>query len=125
VKIQDFALLADENIHPDVVAFLRSAGRDVLYAKENLVGSSDSTLLHLALTENRVVVTHDKDFGALAIARREPLVGIVFLRPGHINPHFTLETIEVLFQASLDVSPPFIVVAKRQENTIKIRLRNI
>jgi predicted nuclease of predicted toxin-antitoxin system len=125
VKIQDFAFLADENIHLDVVAFLRSEGHDVLYAGEGLIGSSDTVLLQLALSQNRVVITHDKDFGAMVIARREPMIGVIFLRPGHINPQFTRETLEVLFHANLNVIPPFMVVTKRQENTIKIRLRNL
>jgi predicted nuclease of predicted toxin-antitoxin system len=125
VKISDFAFLADENIHPDVVAFLRAKGHDVLYACEGLVGSTDSALLQMALSQNRTVLTHDKDFGALVIARREPMIGVIFLRPGHINPQFTQDTLEVLLHAKLDVIPPFMVVAKRQNNTINIRLRNL
>jgi predicted nuclease of predicted toxin-antitoxin system len=125
VKLQDFAILADENIHPDVVAFLRASGCDVLYVRESLIGSSDDLLMRLAFEQNRVVVTHDKDFGALAIARREPMTGVIFLRPGHIDPKFTRETMEVLFHAKLEVEPPFMLVAKRQQDAISIRLRNL
>ena len=34
MKLQDVKILADENISPKVVAFLRSAGLDVLDVKE-------------------------------------------------------------------------------------------
>jgi len=114
VKIQEFSFLADENLHPNVVASLRSQGFDILYVREGFIGSSDTTLIQLAHRQNRVIITHDKDFGALAIARREPMVGILFLRPGHIDPQFTQNTLEVVFQSNLDLIPPFIVVAKRK-----------
>jgi predicted nuclease of predicted toxin-antitoxin system len=123
LRLQDFSLLADENIHPDVVSFLRSSGFDVLYARDSLISSSDTALLQLSHSQNRVVITHDKDFGTLAIARGEPMIGILFLRPGHIDPRFTKETLEVLFQSNLDLKPPFIIVANRKGNAISIRIR--
>ena len=124
MRLQEFSLLADENLHPNVVAFLRSRGCNILYAREGLIGSSDTALIQLAHSQNRVVITHDKDFGTLAVARGEPMIGIIFLRPGHIDPEFTKGTLEVLFQSNLDLIPPFIVVAMRKGNTISIRLRN-
>jgi predicted nuclease of predicted toxin-antitoxin system len=124
VRIQEFSLLADENLHPNVIAFLRSQGFNVLYDREGLIASSDNALLQLAHSQNRVVITHDKDFGTLAVTRGEPMIGILFLRPGHINPRFTQGTLEVLLRSNLDLIPPFIVVAKRKGNTISIRLRN-
>jgi len=124
VRIQEFSLLADENLHPHVVAFLRSQEFNVLYAREGLIASSDTALIQLAHIQNRVVITHDKDFGTLAVARGEPIIGILFLRPGHIDPRFTQGTLEVLLRSNLDLIPPFIVVAKRKGNTISIRLRN-
>ncbi|MGW8258050.1 MAG: DUF5615 family PIN-like protein, partial [Thermoguttaceae bacterium] len=70
MRINEFAFLADENLHPEVVSFLRSLPCDVLYARDGLIGSSDSVLMQLACKQQRVVITHDKDFGALAIVRR-------------------------------------------------------
>jgi len=75
LKILDFPLLADENLHPDVVAFLRSEQSDVRYVREaGLIGSNDLSLIRLAHAEGRVIVTHDRDFGALAVLGLEPLV---------------------------------------------------
>lgn len=93
MKLSDFGLLTDENLEVEVVAFLRQSGFDVLDVCENgLHRSTDVDLLQRATRENRVVVTHDSDFGALAILRGEPVIGILFLRPGHIDPQFTIET---------------------------------
>jgi predicted nuclease of predicted toxin-antitoxin system len=126
VKLRDFPLLTDENIHPTAVTHLRSEGCDVLDVRESgLIGADDAALLQRACAQNRVVVTHDKDFGALSIARLEPMVGVVFLRPGHIDPRFTIETLRVIFAQDLDLEPPFILVAKRSGAAVNIRTRGL
>jgi len=126
VNLRDFSFLTDENIHPAVVADLRARGCDVLDVREaGLRGAEDVALLQLAYSTNRVVLTHDRDFGGLSIARLEPLVGIVFLRPGHINPRFTIDTLNVLFGESLSIEPPFFVVAKRNNRAVTIRVRHL
>jgi len=85
LKLRDFPLLTDENLDPDMVAQLRQLGFDVLDVVESgLRGATDVDLLRLATSQGRVVVTHDADFGTLALLQKEPLVALVFLRPGHI-----------------------------------------
>jgi predicted nuclease of predicted toxin-antitoxin system len=124
LKPLDYPFLADENIHPDVVAGLRSRGRNVLTAKElGLGGRPDAEILARALILGRVVLTHDSDFGMLAIARGAPYTGIVILRPGHIAAEFVLAVIQAVAEADLDVAPPFLIVAERRGNRIKVRRR--
>jgi len=126
LRLQEFSFLADENIHPAVVAELRTWGQHVSDVRERgLQGSADASLLQIAMAENRVVITHDKDFGALAIAQAEPLVGIVFLRPGHIDPYFTIQSLRSLLTADLELHSPFVLVAKRLGDSITIRIRNL
>ncbi|MEW5940175.1 MAG: DUF5615 family PIN-like protein, partial [Chloroflexota bacterium] len=67
MRALDFPLLADENIHPEVVEFVRKAGADI----ESVSGRgqyslSDAEILRQANEEGRVVLTHDSDFGGLA-----------------------------------------------------------
>ena len=124
MKLREFSLLTDENIDPDVVVGLRRLGFDVLDVVESGgAGASDVDLLRWAMSQGRVVITHDADFGTLAILQNEPLIGLVFLRPGHIDPHFTMATIDALLNADPDVMPPFIVVAKRTGARVTIRVR--
>lgn len=124
MKLIDSGLLTDENIDKQIVSFLRSHGFQVKDVKEeNLVGSDDVMLLRLAMAENRVVVTHDSDFGTLSIAAGEPYVGLLYLRPGHFKTEFTIDTVRTLLAESLEVTPPFIVVAVRSGRDVKIRVR--
>ncbi len=126
MRLQDFAILADESIHREVVTHLRTRGCDVRDVRESgLAGSDDLALMQLAASERRVIVTHDSDFGALAIAQREPLLGLLFLRPGHITPRFTIGTLNAVFDRNLELVPPFIVVAKRVGELVTIRVRGL
>jgi predicted nuclease of predicted toxin-antitoxin system len=126
LRLEDFPILADENIHPEIVAWLRARGSDVLEVHESkLGGSEDLVLMRLAYVQGRIILTHDSDFGALSIARLEPLIGLVFLRPGHIDPGFTVFTLEAVFNLNLDLRPPFLLVAKRTGDNVKVRVRSL
>ena len=53
-------------------ATLARLGHDVLSATEWDSKASDEALLSLALSEQRVLITEDKDFGELVFVRRLP-----------------------------------------------------
>ena len=86
-------------------------------------GAADLDLIRDAVRQRRVIVSHDSDFGTLAIHAGEPIVGILFLRPGHIEPAFTIETVKVLLARDVALTPPFILVARRKGSTVTIRYR--
>ncbi len=122
----DYPLLADENVHPDVVESLRKSGKDIVsVTEEGLSGQDDLTVLRRACIENRVVLTHDSDFGTLAMLRGEPVIGIVYLRPGHIRWEFTIQIIETLVCQPIEVQPPFIVVAAFNQGNLQTRVRQL
>ena len=124
MKLRNFPLLTGENLDPAVVAYPRQVGFDVLdVLEQGLQGSTDVDLLRLATSQGRLVITHDADFGTLAILQKEPLIGIVYLRPAHISPQFTIATIQAALSVDPDLSPPFILVAKRKGSRVTIRVR--
>lgn len=126
MTLEDFSLLTDENIDPEVVAQLRQRSFDVAdVAERSWQGRSDEDLLASAFAERRVILTHDADFGRLAITARSNLIGIVFLRSGHINPIFTMGTIGVVLDGKFEVHPPFILVAKRTGDAVAVRVRRL
>lgn len=124
MKLRQFPLLTDENIDAEVVRFLRERGFDVSDVCESgLRGAGDIDLIRKAVAENRVIVTHDSDFGTLVVHAGEPIVGLLFLRPGHIDPAFTIETIKAILEHDFDVTPPFLLVARRSGLNVTVRYR--
>lgn len=125
MKALDFPLLADENILPDVIAFLRKTGLDVASVSEQgLFGLPDVQVLQQATEAGRVVLTHDSDFGGMAVFGAK-FIGIVYLRPGHIQSEFTVKTLEAIRDNAPEVTPPFILVAERTGDMVKIRVRQL
>lgn len=126
MKLAEYPFLADENIHPDVIAYLREQSFDVLSVFEaELVGSPDEAVLQFAYEAGRVVLTHDSDFGMLAIAYHQPMTGILYVRPGHIQPSFTIESLTTILNQTFEVEPPFIIVGTRKGQRVHIRARQL
>lgn len=126
MKLSDFGLLTDENIDEAIADWLIAAGFDVLDVKRAaLQGTDDVDLMRRAVAENRVIVTHDADFGTLAILQGEPVVGLLFLRPGHFDPAFTLGTLTTVLATNPELTPPFILVARRTDVQVTIRIRQL
>lgn len=73
-------LLLDENIGKRVVLALRKSGFDVASILEDMPGSTDVLVLKKARKEKRILVTLDRDFGALVFRDSESHVGVLYLR---------------------------------------------
>lgn len=59
-------LLADENVHYDIVINLQNAGFDVITVIDvGLAGCKDYQVLEYSEKEDRILLTGDKDFGGL------------------------------------------------------------
>lgn len=74
-------VLANENVSSTVIHGLQANGHDVVAVKDWQPGAGDEAILRRAQAEERILITHDKDFGELAYRRRLPgACGIVLLR---------------------------------------------
>jgi predicted nuclease of predicted toxin-antitoxin system len=73
-------ILADENIPMSVIDWLRSTGHDVVAVAIEYYSEEDEPLLSIAESDERIVLTADKGFGALVFLRRRLSHGIVLLR---------------------------------------------
>ncbi len=74
-------LLADMGISPRVVEDLRRNGMDAVHLADlGLHRMSDGDILKKALQENRVLLTHDLDFGELLAASGENLPSVIIFR---------------------------------------------
>ena len=126
MKLAAIPLLADENIDPQVTSGAAALGFDIMFVTAaGLVGHSDLDVIRHATGLGRAVLTHDADFGKLAVRQGEPLVGIVYLRPGHVGPQPTIDTLQQLLAVDPDLTPPFLLVAKRIGSRVRIRVRSL
>ena len=73
--------LIDECCHRLFAEALRNAGHDVRYAVDTDHRASDLEISAKALSEDRLIVTADYDFGEIAVRDRRPVPGIVILAP--------------------------------------------
>ena len=74
-------LLCNENIPAAVITALRAEGHDVVAIGETSPGLKDRDVLAIALSQERICLTFDKDFGELAA--RHPAAaksGVILLR---------------------------------------------
>jgi predicted nuclease of predicted toxin-antitoxin system len=74
-------ILANENFPAEAVAALRLHGHDVTWVLTDAPGSSDQRVLEWARTDDRILITFDKDFGELAFQSKLPASsGIILFR---------------------------------------------
>ena len=72
--------LADECCDEGLVSALRADGHDVLYVLASMRGATDDVILDRAYSEDRILLTEDKDFGELVYRLGRPARGVVLLR---------------------------------------------
>lgn len=107
-------ILADMNIAVPVVEFLRNSGVDIISVREKgWCSFTDSELLAKAFSAKRYILTHDSDFGMLAIFRNEPVWGIIFLRPGGNPPEQVIADLKELLDFKIDWKPKSIVIYRK------------
>ena len=117
---QVLKFLTDENISPRVVAFLRERGDDVLDVKEHgWQGKSDVFLLRKAWKAQRVILTHDRDFGTLAIDQHEPCYGVLYLRLRDQRAPSAIAALDRFFGAKISIRSGMLIVI--QESQARVR----
>jgi predicted nuclease of predicted toxin-antitoxin system len=78
--------LADECLHVEIVAALRQAGHEVTTVAPANTGTSDEMVLERAAGERAILLTADKDFGEIAVARASASSGVVLFRRSVADP---------------------------------------
>lgn len=72
--------LLDQDVYALTARYLRGLGHDVVTAAESgLAQASDETLLRTAHADERILITRDRDYGALVFVRGIP-AGVIYLR---------------------------------------------
>jgi predicted nuclease of predicted toxin-antitoxin system len=103
--------LADESCDFAVVRALRGVGHDVSAVVEINPSAEDETVLALARSEARVLLTEDKDFGLLAYANRQQTAGVLLIRfPAGVRRDLGQAVVHVVNQLGERLAAAFVVI---------------
>ena len=103
-------IVADENVHADVIGALRDAGHLVYAVAQQAAGSPDWEILQSKQLRGALLLTYDSDFGELVLRRGLlPPTAIIFVRMPLLDARaIATHLLNVL--ASKDILGWFIVV---------------
>jgi predicted nuclease of predicted toxin-antitoxin system len=112
-------ILADENFPGLSVEELRRLGHDVLWARTDMPGISDSAMLTMAQDERRLLVTLDKDFGELTFRMKQPaMYGVILFRMKMTDPRIASVKMANIIESRSDWVGHFSVV---EDDRIRMR----
>ena len=105
--------LADENFEPQFVERLRSEGYEVIFLEEYEAGIEDGRMLEIAVRENAVVITNDKDFGELVFRHSQNSKGVILLRLYDLRLAERIKiTIKAIRERGAELENAFTVISK-------------
>lgn len=113
--------LADMGISPNTVAFLRAQGHDAVHLLEvELERLTDSAILEKALQEERILLTHDLDFGELLAASKAQLPSVIIFRLQNMRPARVNSTLAAVLAEHADVLTAGVVISVT-EGRLRVR----
>jgi predicted nuclease of predicted toxin-antitoxin system len=103
--------LADESCDFGVVKALRFAGYDVIALTEITTRSVDSEVIAQAHSEQRILLTEDKDFGQLVFASQADSPGVILIRyPGNARKSLQEAVVSLVREQGKDIENAFVVM---------------
>jgi len=105
--------LVDECTGPAVARWLRERRHEVFSVYEEARGMDDEEIIQRAFTENRFLITNDKDFGEKVYRDRWPHKGIILLRLDNERAENKIEAVRRLLTGYADrLAGQFVVVTE-------------
>lgn len=107
--------LADEGCDFAVVRALRKAGFDVAAVSEIMPRSKDRDIIKLSHTDNRVLLTEDKDFGWLVFVSQADSAGVILIRfPANARSTLPATVVWLAEEHASELHKAFVVLEPNQ-----------
>jgi len=104
-------LLANENFPYPGIFYLREKGFDVVSIGMDNPSIKDSEVMAIAINEDRIILTFDRDYGELIFRHNyKPEQGVVYLRLTDFSPVEPGILVEQIINSKLDLSRALTVV---------------
>ncbi len=122
MNTNQLCFLADESCDFSVIRALRSAGYSVKAIAEISPSLPDEAVLELAVTENRLLITEDKDFGEWVFAHQHAMTGILLIRyPASMRSSMVAAVIDLIGGHGSELEGSFTVL---EPGRARVRQRN-
>lgn len=117
------SFLLDESADARLQPYLRAHGYDASrIAREHPAGLPDHEVLAIAVTEQRILLTADHDFGDLVFRQGQPHHGVILFRLGdYAEIELWIERLEYVLQHYGVELNQFLVVTRRR---VRVRRRD-
>ena len=118
--MNNLKFIVDECVGIHIAKWLKINNYDAISIAEEMPGTKDSIILNQAFSENRIVITSDKDFGDLVFHKKLLHAGIILLRLQDESPKNKIKVLGSLLNNYYDqISCNFIVVSDSNVKIIK------
>ena len=111
MNAQSLSFLADESCDFSVIRALRQVGYSVKAIAEISPSLPDEDVLKLAVAENRLLITEDKDFGEWVFAHRHAMTGVLLIRyPANMRSSMVAAVIDLIGGHATELDGSFTVL---------------
>ena len=94
-----------------IVRGLRASGYDLVSIAETMAGATDERVIELAMSDRRLLITEDKDFGQLVYAAAKENSGVVLVRyPAYTRSKLIASILQVLSERGDSLYSNFVVM---------------
>lgn len=98
MQFESLKFLVDVGVSKKLEKWLQDQGYDVKSTRDINPRMSDKEMLSIAVSEKRMVITMDKDFGELVFNSRLPHGGVLLLRLENSNSSEKIEVVRKILE---------------------------
>ncbi len=112
--------LANENIPLASCKYLENKGWDIVHIGVTNMGVSDEEVMEMAIEENRIIITFDRDYGELVYKNGYRPPGVIYFRIQEFTPEYPAKLLfDLITDQHLQTNNLFTVIDKNQNRQRK------
>ncbi len=114
--------LLDMGISYQVARWLNSIGHDAIHlSKAGLHTLEDHLIVEKAISENRIILTADMDFGQILAFKKSSLVSVIQFRLFDLSPGNIISKLNIVFDKFIEEIIADAVIITVQQNKVRIK----